>query len=232
MRGGRARRFQRFVAHYRDIYQTAGDATRVGDAWASLVHAPFGIQSISSWLLFAAGLFFSGAAAWKGYGLDDPYPGYGALERRRRAAADDYRIERDGLINEAGEIADDYAGNATSAIERLRASSSQRQQLLNARARALAEYTAHENDLAHAAHQLLTIYRDANRANRTSPPPAHFGERFVFPKGALERPEFRLLLSDQGLEHDADTLIEELDRLRRKVMDEHGVVLAQAPGEI
>lgn len=220
------------VAHYRDIYDAAGDATKVGDAWARLIDAPFAIQSMNSWLLFAAGLFFSGMATWKGYGLDDPYPGYGAAERRRQEAVGAYHGERDGLIDEAGEIADDYSEQARAAIEVLRASSSQRQQIQNARARALADFTTHENDLAHAAHQLLTIYREANTVSRTAPPPRHFDDRFTFPDRVLERPEFLLLRSDQGLEHDADTLIAELDGLRRRVHDEHALVLAQAPGEV
>jgi hypothetical protein len=224
--------FNGFVAHYRDIYQAAGDATKVSDAWSGLITATFGLSSLYSWLLFGMGVFFSGAAAWKGYGLDDPYPGYGSTERRRIDATRRYNDERISLIDEAGEIADEYSQKALRAMETLRASSSQRQQLLGARARALAEYAAHENDLAQAAQQLLTIYREANTARRTVPPPAHFSQRFTFPLKALDRPEFGILLSDQGMEHDAETLIQELDGLRRRVLNEHTSVLVQAPGEV
>jgi hypothetical protein len=44
----------------------------------------------------------------------------------------------------------------------------------------------------------------------------------------------RNMKADQSLmqEHDAETLINELDSLRRRVLDEHAIVLALAPGEI
>jgi hypothetical protein len=220
------------VAHYRELYQAMGDATSVVAAWSRLRTAPFYLESLWSWFLFALGIVISCTAIWKGYTLDDPYPGYGREARHRNKAVDAYNDERHALIDDAASIADDYTDKTRSAIEHLRASSSTRQQLQNARARTIADYVAHENDLAQAAQQLLTVYREANLGKRTLPAPAHFSRRFVFDQPMLDRPQFKALLSDQGLEHDAETLINELDGLRRRVLDEHAVVLAQAPGEI
>jgi hypothetical protein len=220
------------VAQYRDLYQSAGDATEVRQVWQHLLGATFDLGSISSWLLFAAGIVFSSVAMLKGYGFDEPYPGYGSHERRRVSAAAAYSERRVELIDDASKIRDDYADKARHAIEGLRGASSQRMQIQNARARLLAEYNAIEANLAEAAQQLLAIYREANLAARTTPPPAHFNVRFTFPDRLLDRPEFRLLLGDQGLEHDAETLISEFDDLRKRVLDEYAVVLAQAPGEL
>jgi hypothetical protein len=220
------------ITHYRELYQSTGDATSVVDAWSQLRAAPFDVRSLWSWFLFALGLGISGTAIWKGYAFDDPYPGYGPAARRRNDAVEAYNGEHQALVDEAADIAGDYSDKAKRAIENLRSASSTRQQIQNARARMLASYVAHENDLAQAAQQLRTTYREANLASRTLPSPAHFGERFAFAKSTLDRPEFKILLSDQGLEHDAETLINELDSLRRRVLDEHAIVLALAPGEI
>lgn len=224
--------FNGFVAHYRDIYQTAGDATRMMEVGARLVSAPFSLQSIYSWLLFAAGMFFSGVATWKGYGFDDPLPGYGAVERRRIAAVERYADERHNLIEDAADFTSEYADQAHQAIEELKAASSQRQQISAARARIIAEYRSIEDNLEQSAQHLLRVYRESNIASRSEPPPNHFGERFSFHGSALERPELQFLMMDQGMEHDADSLIAELDTLRRKVLDEHAIVLEYAPGEL
>ena len=224
--------FNGFVAHYRDIYQTAGDATRMIDVGQRLISAPFGLQSIYSWLLFAAGMLFSGAATWKGYRLDDPLPGYGAVERRRIVAVERYRDERHNLIEDAADFTNEYADQAYQAIEELRAASSQRQQISAARARIISEYRSVEDNLAQSAQHLLRVYRESNIASRSEPTPNHFGDRFSFHDAALERPEFQFLMIDQGMEHDADSLIAELDTLRQKVLDEHAIVLQQTPGEL
>jgi hypothetical protein len=224
--------FNGWVAHYRDLYQAFGDATAPRAAAYNLIHAPLDPASLYSWLLFFAGMLFSGIATWKGFELDDPYPGYGRHERRRLATRKAYVEQRSQLIDEACEVRDDFAAKARNAIERLRGASAQRQQILNARARMVTEYDTVEGDLAEAGQQLLAIYRRENAVARTDPAPVHFSQRFTFRDRALDRPALRALLIDQGLEHDADSLINELDTLRQRVLAEHAIVLAQVPGEI
>ncbi len=224
--------FNGFVAHYRDQFQSTGDATEPLKVWHHLIGATFDLGSINSWLLFAVGCVFSLFAVVKGHGFDDPYPGFGSHERRRAAASAAYSERRRHLIEDASMIRDDYAEKARNAIEGLKAASSQRHQIQAARARLLAEYNAVEANLADAAQQLLAIYREANLAARNTPPPPHFNVRFTFPERLLDRPEFRLLLGDQGLEHDADSLISEFDVLRKLVLNDYEAVLSHVPGEL
>jgi hypothetical protein len=224
--------FNGFVAHYRDLYAVSGDATDVHRALFELIHSPLNLASIFSWLLFGAGIAFSALATWKGFGLDDPFPDYGSYERRRLSSREAYLEARRGVIEEASEVRDDFIAESGEAMEKLRGASARREQLLAARARLLAEFDSVEMNLEHAAQRLLAIYRQENVASRTPPPPPHFSHRFAFADRALERPQFVALRNDQGLEHDAETLLAELDALRRRVLDEHAVVMAQAPGEI
>lgn len=70
----------------------------------------------------------------------------------------------------------------------------------------------------------------ANQAARSTPPPTQFGKVFRFADYAIERPALRPLLQDQGLEVDADGLIQELDGLREKVLQRYdGILRGPAP---
>ena len=83
--------------------------------------------------------------------------------------------------------------------------------------------------LPSAAQQLLSIYRKANEAARTAPPPVHFGHPFIFIDQGIDRPAVRYLLEDQGLEVDAEGLIQELNDLRGAVLERYGEI-ARASG--
>jgi ABC-type multidrug transport system fused ATPase/permease subunit len=213
-----------FVAHYRDLAATAADLQPLQAAYAGLLHDPFGLQSIESWFLLALGLLCAGYAIAKGFALDDPYPGYGAHDRRRRVSTEAYEEARLDMLELASEVRDEFTAALREKIESLRGASSQRQHLLASRARNLAEFQAHEGHLVLAAQQLLSIYRKANEATRTAPPPAHFGHPFTFSDHGLDRPAMRYLLEDHGLEVDAQGLIQELEDLRRAVFDRYGEI--------
>lgn len=214
-----------FIAHYRDVAQATPAADPLKAAFSGLLHDPFGLSSIESWMLFCLGMLCCGFAVWKGFALDDPYPRYGAYDRRHIAARSMYQQARQDVLDHAGQVRDEFAAEAREKIETLRGSSSQRQHLLAARARNLHEFAAHEANLAQAANQLLTIYRRANQAARSTPSPWRFGEVFRFDDHAIERPALRSLLQDQGLEVDADGLIQELDSLREKVLQRYDLIL-------
>jgi hypothetical protein len=218
-----------FVAQYRDLAATAADGQPLQAAYSELLRSPFGLQSIESWFLLTLGLLCAGYAIAKGFALDDPYPGYGAHDRRRRVSAEAYEEARLDMLEQASEVRDEFTGTLREKIESLRGASSQRQHLLASRARNLAEFQAHETHLALAAQQLLSIYQKANEAARTAPPPAHFGDPFTFSDHGIDRPAVRYLLEDQGLEVDAQGLIQQLEDLRRAVLDRYGEI-ARASG--
>jgi hypothetical protein len=214
-----------FVAHYRDVAQITPAADPLNAAYLGLLHNPFELLSIESWLLFGLGLACAGFAVAKGFTLDDPYLGYGAYDRRHTAARLAYDQARQNVLDQASQVRDEFTTESREKIETLRGSSSQRQHLLATRARNLSEFEAHEANLAQAAHQLLTIYRMANQVARSTPPPTQFGSVFRFADYAIERPALRPLLQDQGLEVDADGLIQELDGLREKVLQRYDDIL-------
>ncbi|MGR3717021.1 MAG: hypothetical protein ACU0B1_09775 [Thermohalobaculum sp.] len=221
-----------FIAHYRDAYQISGDQTSVRAEIFKVAEGIFDLDSIYSWLLFFLGLVVSCFSVWKGYTLDDPYPGYGSHERRRLAAVTAYDAHRQEVIEEASDINEDYSSLALDKIEQLRAASSERESISAARARRVGEFRSSENNLAEAARVLLAAYREANLAARKTLPPPHFCDQFAFEGNVLDLPHVRDLLQDCGWEFDAQALIDELDGLRQKVTNEHTATLSEAPQEL
>ena len=77
--------FNILVAHYRTaLVHSPDNANEV--AVQSFTNNMFYISEVDSWILFALGFIFFLAAAWKAYKFDDPYPGYGKLDRTKEIA--------------------------------------------------------------------------------------------------------------------------------------------------
>jgi hypothetical protein len=214
-----------FVAHYRDAYERVGEAVDLMSVARGMVENPFALVRLQSWLLFFMGTAFAGFAMSKGYHMDDPYPGFGAIDRHRAEAEDDLRDAEQELYDSVADVRDECTRDISSSIERLRGANAQRQQLIAGRARLLADFRAHEDHLEQAYTQLLAEYREANKAKRTEPAPIRFGERFTFSASVLDQADMRLLTTDPVPTHDAPELIDELDRLRTKVFEAYKDIL-------
>jgi hypothetical protein len=216
-----------FVAHFRDASAATARSPPLPEVLAGMIVDPFALQGMQSWFLLALGVLFAGMATAKGYGLDDPYPLFGAVDRRRVAARDAYEEMRQTVMDHASQVRDDFTSELRVKIETLRASSTQRQQILASRARNITEFDAHESHLANAGQQLLSIYRRANEESRSTPTPAHFETRFAFEGRALDHPAIRALREDQGLEVDAEGLMRELDMLRKNVLEKYEALMRE-----
>ena len=221
--------FNIFVGHYRDAYEKLGDAVSLYVVRQVAIQDPWGFAALASWLLLVLGCFFAGVGLWKGYRFDDPYPGYGAHERRRDMAEHEFAQNRQRLLEETGSVRIECLGHLQTAIERLRGASTQHHQTLTARARALVDFQAHEQHLEHAAAQLISIYRDANRKTRPTPEPEWFAGPFRFRDRVVDRPLIRELCTDPATHPDANTLLTELDGLRDKLLSAFTAMLDAAP---
>ena len=69
-------------------------------AWQRFASNPVGFEDVFSWMLVILAVVFGIFASYKGYRVDDPYPGYGELDRelkRRRAIYEAAKAEYCGL---------------------------------------------------------------------------------------------------------------------------------------
>lgn len=76
--------FNLLAAHYRDAISLSPEQA-MSLPVDSLLARPFHL-TFESFMLFTAGLVAGALGLWKGYTEDDPYPGYGELSRKYRAA--------------------------------------------------------------------------------------------------------------------------------------------------
>lgn len=91
------------VAHLRTaILLESSNPTQV--AWNSLVHAPWALNDLMSWVLFLITISFGLASLIDGLFIDDLYPGYGVITRREKAAVEEFEEEFEEVRENLEEI--------------------------------------------------------------------------------------------------------------------------------
>jgi hypothetical protein len=199
------------LAHYREVSGSlVADAGR--EVLLRLQVAPLGINDVKSWLLFGIGILCSLIALGDAYLIFDPYPGYGALERRRASAYDAYIRRKNELIVALLEIRDQAIEGLEEANRDLSIRRNEHDVILESRARVVRLFEAHQSHLDRAANALLAVYREANKRSRNTPPPSRFSAAYSLDKIPTERE----LLATSARED-----------LRRSIVESQGVLVAQ-----
>lgn len=129
------------------------------------------LSSLNSALLALIGFLCAFFSFWKGFGADDPYPGYGAMHRDVEAAqervedfSEEIQVWRDEVLDQLSLIKRGFRDLSEAVLGASRQCRDQRQRV--------DEFTSER--LVAIARQLLTIYRDTNRKVRATPSPAYF----------------------------------------------------------
>ena len=207
--------FNFVVAHFRDAMTAAAWDQAAGRAVerALAVRLP---ESIDAWLLALLGLLAAALAGWKTYGADHPYPGYGRVSRKRKEMRDGFRDQQDEAITALTDKRDEFNGNLT-----------EMQQEIDDAARANREWAVLSGERESFLRQcdqvvggLLTRYRDANRAERNTPTPAHFDRAHAFPKAPpLDAPLPEAQSPGAGLKAEIDDAHQRIHAACSKAID-------------
>lgn len=170
-------RFQyQLVKDPTNLVQTAG-AFKLALADAAelfKLHIPFG--DILSFILFFIGLLLGLFAFYKGYTWDDPYPGYGNIDKRFNKSENDYLNADKSMINEIITIFEDHSKllkkiklDIATEIKRI---SNSRNALMNIKTRLNASVQQINDDLK----LLLGTYRQSNMSVRVTAAPQYFSQ--------------------------------------------------------
>jgi hypothetical protein len=168
--------FAFYIAHYRyALSHSALDAPVPDNILTSIVTSPFQpFQQLESLLLFVIALLIGVFSVARGAHWDDPYPGYGPRHRRMEEArerAEEIAQRLSDEIDEAKEAADEalaeVAAKSTEQVNALRRAIARTQD--NA---AAWDFTSAQ--MISEGRDAIEIYRNANRAARTSRAPAYF----------------------------------------------------------
>jgi hypothetical protein len=167
------------AAHTRAIIAT-NQASQVTSTEAfrqaiyQLKDRPLGIDHLEAWILLALGLVIAALAVWKGYRSDDPYPGYGELDRHLKEAKEAYRAERDT-----------YTQAVITSITQVRYELETNLKKTQSQVNEYHSSMKESYDVAHEYEQswmeenrvltsLVRYYREVNKSVRTNPCPAYF----------------------------------------------------------
>jgi hypothetical protein len=178
--------FNALFAAFRTEYQLVSDPSEFAQlsgafqtAWPeamSIFRADMAFKDFWSFLLFGIGLLLSGAAFYKGYTLDDRYPGHGAKDRAFRQASRVESEEQDKLRQRVK----DLLHHRRAAVQAAMHEPTTQIGLL---ARRVADITNARTELEQRANGIqrdyslvIGAYRQANTSVRTLPPPAYFRE--------------------------------------------------------
>lgn len=168
------------LAHYRAIVAAGGTSLKAASgALPSLLADPFALGDIKSVLMAGFGMLFAFIALYEGRGWRDPYPGYARVAEFRRRAAQRFHDMVEDSLAVLKELEEDFMEDAKSERSSLRDRRQQVPRILEGRRRLVQRYGNFRSHVQETGNALLTIYRDANRKSRTSPPPAHFADKWI-----------------------------------------------------
>jgi hypothetical protein len=169
------------VAHFREVLEagvTASAASR--EVIPQMLARPFALADLESWVLMLLGGLISTFAFRKGWHADDAYPGYGRVSRALDKA-------RAGYVNKVHDALEELADTREKAIENLhdvnemvRSGIGETVDSLFGQATLGAHLQTFLEQCDVKVSHLLAVYRDANRAKRSTPPPASFEKSFAF----------------------------------------------------
>jgi hypothetical protein len=205
------------LAHYREAAGSlASDAGH--EVLVRLMTMPLAIMDVKSWLFFGLGILCSVIAFADAFLIFDPYPGYGALEKRRNDGHDAYMRRKNDLIAQLLEIRDEAIDVLEEANRDLSVRRSEHDAILEGRVRLVRLFDAHQSHLDRAANVLLTAYREANKRGRRTPAPEHFADPY--------KPEHLADPSKRQIEEEARDPSARED-LRRSIVESQAVLVAQ-----
>ncbi|OFW15819.1 MAG: hypothetical protein A3H29_15350 [Acidobacteria bacterium RIFCSPLOWO2_02_FULL_67_21] len=145
------------IGHFRDLFIQHQGAVTLPDLADRLSSGPFDLADARSLILVGLGVAFNLIAAVDASGLDDPYPGYGSVGRRKDAAVANYADQRTRCLTDLKARRDDAIADMSQIVEEVRTKDHDVQLSVNGLARLHQQYVAYGalGELPHSASPAL-----------------------------------------------------------------------------
>jgi hypothetical protein len=219
-----------FAAHFREVPSTTTESEAFNVARDATLSNPFLLSDLNSYYLFGIGIVWAIFAISKGYGYDDPYPGYGSHYRRARDAREHYSDEHHDLFDELDVIKNDTVRSIDSGIVRIPLFPQQAAEIREEREALRQKFKGYEASVQTAANQLLARYRDLNRLSRKTTPPKYFDEQWRLPHSFLQDTSVTAMSSDPPTPPmDANDALARLASMSDDVLTEYSALLLKYP---
>jgi hypothetical protein len=175
--------FNLVAGHFRDAQASGLDDPQLA-ALSLFTTRPLGFDSVYSWGMLVIGILAAIFSAYKGFGMDDPFPGYGKLGRRHEKREQIYADLASEAREELAQERDDVIEQTVKIRDEIGVQMRTRGRILAAHQQLVHRFAQHHAQLEGLTNYLLKVYQDANRAARTEPAPTYFDKPF-----ALELPK-------------------------------------------
>lgn len=183
-------------------------------AWQRFAANPLGFEDVFSWILIVLAGIFGIFASYKGYRVDDPYPGYGELDRalkRRQARYEAVKAEYCRVVDQVFVRTLQEQAHLLSEVK----SNIEYYQQLISRSEDQRRTFAHDvAELQDACNIVLKRYRQTNLRVRVSPAPTYFNESITF-NGHLVWPSPGVSESEAQLSRSYGTAIKDFSDIAR-----------------
>jgi hypothetical protein len=180
-------------------------------AWQRLAANPFGFEDVFSWILVILALIFGIFAAYKGYTVDDAYPGYGELDRELKARRAVYEAAKAEYCRLVDQVFDRTLQEQAHLLSDVKSNIEYYQQLLSNTDEQRRTFAREAAELQDACNVVLKGYRQANVRARRSPAPLYFNDSVSFenylirpPAGASESEERLARFYDSAMKNFSD----------------------------
>ena len=184
-------------------------------AWQRFAHNPVGFDDVFSWILVVLAVIFGVFASYKGYRMDDPYPGYGELDREVNARRTAYEAAKTDYCRRVDQVFDHILKEQAHLFSEVKSNIEYYQQLVSQSSDQRRTFMHDTAELQDACNILLKRYRQTNARARTSPAPFYFNNAFAF-EGPLVRPPEAISDSEERLLQSYESAMKDFSDIARQ----------------
>jgi hypothetical protein len=184
-------------------------------AWQRFAGNPVGFEDVFSWMLVVLAGVFGVFASYKGYAVDDPYPGYGELDRelkRRRALYEAAKAQYSQLVDH---VFDRTLQEQAHLLAEIKSNIEYYQQLSSRTEDQRRTFIRDAAELQDACNIVLKGYRQTNMRVRVSPTPGYFNDSVTFGY-QLVKPPAGISESEEWLARSYENAMKEFSEIARQ----------------
>lgn len=205
------------IGHFRDLFTQNAGEVKVTDllsrVWNASLFLPADAQSL---LLVALGVLLSLVSLIDAAGMDDLYPGYGSVGKRRADAVSDYVDRKSRCLADLTQRKDSAIEDMSRVINLMKNTEFEFRMAIEGRKRLHQNYRAYLSHLSESYVRLLQLYRESNTRARSTQPPARF-KRVSIPKDFLSEPPPPVLPDLAGDSNSKKQIIERMQHFIKVV---------------
>lgn len=137
---------------------------------------PLGLEDIFSWVLVVLAITFAILAVYKGYFIDDPYPGYGKHDRDFREKTNAYEAKKQEYTHAVDRFFDKTLQEQSGLLSEVKTSVEYYQELASRTSDEIRTFQRESGEIQDACNIVIARYRQSNTQVATERRPAYFQE--------------------------------------------------------